>query len=324
MRTLFYGFTLLALLSCKNPDQPGLLVPKTVDHDASLVRWTMSDGVSIHYRTAGNPTDTALIILHGGPGGDFEGYLELEPLSAHYFVVWFDQRGAGQSSRIDHTKLQPETYLSDLNTIAGIVSPGRPFILLGHSWGGAYAAWYASEFGNRIAKLVLIEPGALHPEAAKVANTSEFRFSAAGIHHFLAMQGYTIPATHERADYFFANLMNADIGDDRDFFDPAERSLLKYRRFGFHANLAMNTWQGNFDQSYTFDLRGKFTGFSQPVLFLGGSHSQRLGYGFQQKHHVPLFTNGRIEKIEQAGHFMIETQPQAVLAAIRRFLGRNG
>lgn len=312
----------LALSSCLDPSEPGNLVPPTTVEAPELAHWEMRDGVQLHYKTAGNPADTALIILHGGPGGDYEGYLGLEPLAQWYYVIWFDQRSSGQSERLDHTEIDPADYVADVHEIGNRVSPDRPFMLLGHSWGGALAAWYASEHGERLAKLLLVEPGALYPDAAKVANTTEFRFSAAGIHRFLATQAYIVPKNHALADYYFANINEADIGDDRDFFDPSERALLRYRRFGFHANLAVNSWQGNFDQKYTFDVRDGLETFAAPVLILAGTHSRRLGLDFQQTYHAPLFREVTLAPVENAGHFMIETHPQLVLAALVKFLGR--
>ena len=70
------------------------IVPKTVAQDPSLPHITI-DGVTYHAESFGDPSNPVVITLHGGPGGDYRSILSLQALADEYYVVFFDQRGAG-------------------------------------------------------------------------------------------------------------------------------------------------------------------------------------------------------------------------------------
>src|SRR5512133_3029847 len=97
------------------------------------------NGVRFHAQTFGDPANPVIIFLHGGPGSDYRSMLRLaepfdtEGLAEHYFLVFWDQRGAGLSQRVGKEQLTLDIYLNDLNTLVDRYSPGRPVYLLGIS-----------------------------------------------------------------------------------------------------------------------------------------------------------------------------------------------
>ncbi len=72
----------LAASACDimSPGDPGNLVPPTVAEDASLPAIEMN-GSRFHAETFGNPANPVIVLLHGGPGGD---YRSLRALSGRY------------------------------------------------------------------------------------------------------------------------------------------------------------------------------------------------------------------------------------------------
>ena len=91
----------IALAGCLDPDEPGNLVPKTVDEDPALPRIEVA-GTLLHAEAFGDPTAPTVMVLHGGPGGDYRSLLPLRALADDgYRVVFWDQRGAGLSQRHD-------------------------------------------------------------------------------------------------------------------------------------------------------------------------------------------------------------------------------
>ena len=62
------------------PEEPGLLVPKTVDEDASLPSIYVN-GTQLHAETYGESSDPMIIALHGGPGGDYRHLLKCGALA---------------------------------------------------------------------------------------------------------------------------------------------------------------------------------------------------------------------------------------------------
>ena len=174
------------------------------------------------------------------PGDAHRDYLHLEGFSDAFFVVLWDQRGTGLSERVPDEELDGPTYLGDFDYIGEHFSGDRPFHLIGHSWGGAYATYYAQQFPHRVDKLVLVEPGALNPDAARQANVAPVNFGAGDMHEFLNTTDYLLPDTDARADYFYAIALAGMKSDE---------ALLGYDfwRLGYRANLGINGWQGNFD-----------------------------------------------------------------------------
>jgi proline iminopeptidase len=148
----------LALLyaGCAGTSTPqGLTeVPRSVS-DEGLI--DTGNGVRLFYRVVGQGRDT-VVVLHGGPGFSMS-YLaaDLEPLSARHTLIFYDQRGSGQSTVVtDSTSLDAQRFADDLETVR------RHFrlehvTLLAHSWGAAVAALYASRFPQRVGRLVIVD-----------------------------------------------------------------------------------------------------------------------------------------------------------------------
>jgi len=306
--------------SCAGDSSFEQLVPKTVAEDNSLPFFKLSNGIKLHLETFGNSTDTMLLVLHGGPGGDYQGLKKLQSLSNNFFIVFFDQRGSGLSQRLPIDQLTPDLMLNDINEIKQHFSPDKKIFLIGHSWGGALATYYVQQNPDKVAKLLLAEPGALYKQAAKVANTTAYQFSAKGLHQMLSSDQYLSYENDNIADYKMSVFVNSDIGDYRDFSSPDELRQLTFQRFGFFAGYQVNKWQGNFDESYEFDFAsGVSESYTGKTMIVAGDKSQRLGYDFQYLYHRPKFRDCKVVKIENAGHYFIEINPSVSLPVIRNF-----
>ena len=317
---LVWSIVAIVLYSCNKDDDFASIVPETVIENATLPRFAVSDGTMLHLETFGNPKNPVLIVLHGGPGSDYQGLNSLQALSNHYFIVLFDQRGTGLSERVKADKLTPQFLISDIKDIKQHFSPTGPVYLLGHSWGGALASYYVQQYPADVSKLLLAEPGALDKAAAKVANTTAFVFSAKGLHQMMNSNSYLSFDNDNIADYKMAVFANSDVGDYRDYASPDEMKMLKFVRFGFLAGYTINIWQGNFDESYNFDFAsGIKENYNGKTLILASDKSQRLGYNFQNQYHKPKFKDCGIIKIENAGHYFIELNPETVLPIIDNF-----
>lgn len=150
-------------------EEPGKLVPKTVDQEPSLPSITVN-GAMLHAEAFGSPDSTMVVCIHGGPGADYRGLLNCKDLADYgYRVVLYDQRGSGLSQRFSE-KSYTDLGLGVLDLLydelSGVIdhyrtNPAQKVFLLGHSWGGILATAYAGKYPNAIQGLIVAEPGGL-------------------------------------------------------------------------------------------------------------------------------------------------------------------
>jgi proline iminopeptidase len=151
-------------------DEPGNLVPKTVDQDVTLPSIYVN-GALLHSQAFGPEDSTLIICVHGGPGGNYRYMLNCKTLATKgYRVVFYDQRGAGLSQRFPRN-----WYLSQGNNamdkifydeLKAVIAHYKTFatqktILLGQSWGAMLATAYTGKYPNEIDGLIVAEPGGL-------------------------------------------------------------------------------------------------------------------------------------------------------------------
>ena len=82
MKTQLALLAALALGACLDPDDPGNLVPRTVDQDPSLPQIELN-GTKLHAEAFGDPAGPIVVALHGGPGCDYRSMLPLAKLADH-------------------------------------------------------------------------------------------------------------------------------------------------------------------------------------------------------------------------------------------------
>ena len=165
MRTAFVAFLTAATFAACDKEldlkEHGNLVPKTVPEDPSRPAITVN-GTRLHSETFGNAADPMVVVLHGGPGADYRSMLNCKNLANDgYFIVFYDQRGAGLSQRHDKSTYSIQLMLDDLTGVIAYYrkSPIQKVFLLGHSWGAMMATAYVNANPTAITGLVLAEPG---------------------------------------------------------------------------------------------------------------------------------------------------------------------
>jgi proline iminopeptidase len=314
----------LAAAACEtmSPGDPGNLVPRTVAEDANLPAIEMN-GSRFHVETFGNPANPVIVILHGGPGGDYRGMLRLAgryngySLADDYFLVFWDQRGSGLSQRHNKDVLTIGAYVNDLNALIDRYSPGRPVFLIGHSWGGMFATRYINEFPQRVAGAVLIEPGPM--EGATMERLKgDIMPSELGSEWLNDMAWHTqffSADDHARMD--FERMLGAKDAQPRYHVSSVDPPPLW--RTGAAANRYITEDGQDGNGKFTYDFTTNLAAYTTPVLFIAGALSEVIGPSLQQQQ-VTRFPSASLEVIPDVGHELQWEKPAEALSPIRTYL----
>lgn len=100
-----------------------------------------------------------LVFLHGFGGQALQWAPQLQALAEENRVIAVDLRGHGLSDR-PPGPYDLDTLLSDIERVLDALAVERPFVLLGHSFGGALAALYAHRHPSDVERLVLVATAA--------------------------------------------------------------------------------------------------------------------------------------------------------------------
>ncbi len=113
-----------------------------------------ANGVLIYYVEFGK--GAPLVVLHGGPGADHTYFLPwLLPLARTHRLIFIDERGSGQSERLqDVSKYTIENMADDVEAVRVALGLGK-IDLLGHSCGGVLAEAYALKYQQHLSHLIL-------------------------------------------------------------------------------------------------------------------------------------------------------------------------
>lgn len=123
-------------------------------------KYATVNGVKLHYATAGR--GELMLFLHGFPEFWYAWKDQLTEFGRDHLTVAPDQRGYNLSEKpaaLD--AYQVANLVEDVRALAESLNGGKPFILVGHDWGGAIAWVVAMRHPDLVKKLVIVN--APHP-----------------------------------------------------------------------------------------------------------------------------------------------------------------
>lgn len=295
-------------------------VPATVNQNSQLPQVIVNQH-RFHAETFGDPLSPPLLVLHDGPGGDYQSLVALKELASQNYVILFDQLGTGLSERVEANHLTLEGAQKDLLAIADHYAPGRKLRIFGHGWGGMLASAFAGANPQRVEKLILAEPGFLTTEMAAQVYTMmsqpSLGFMASTAREWVRARHVHGPDAYAQDDFLFARIRQHPIYHCQDKVPALD--ALPQSRAGFLAwkTLTRTTFteQGKLDLNFTKGLEG----FDQPVLLLASSCNQLTGKAFQARQ-AKLFKQAKLELIKNSGHEFLLDNPKDTLKVIRDYL----
>ena len=230
---------------------------------------------------------TPLVLVHGAGGNRYHWPPGLRRLPGHN-VYALDLPGHGKSPGPGCQSI--EAYVQVVYDWAQALDL-PPFVLAGHSMGGAIAQTFASLHPERLRGMVLVATGArlrVHPNILDGIRTD---MEAVG--RLLVEWAYGPRATPSQKRRFVEQ------------FNMVDEDVM------YHDWAACNA----------FDIRDKLPQIDVPTLVVAGSMDQLTPekYGRYMAENLP---NADFALIEGAGHMLTQEQPQLLINAIRGFLER--
>jgi proline iminopeptidase len=279
----------------------------------------VGDGITVSVREAG--TGSPVIALHGGPG--FRDYLppDLEPLTASFRLISYDQRGSGYSTVVtDPTLLTASTFVADLDRVRESSGIARA-TLLGHSWGAGLAALYAIAHPDRVERLVLVDPmpPRAEPYMTAFSQILQSRFTDADRAAMAEASARRQKASDAdapdacRAYYavFIKGYLHSPAAAARMRGDLCSAPAAALRNFA-NVNRSIMGSLG------AFDLRPQLAAINVPTLIIHGA-SDPIPMASAREWAASL-SNGRLLVIEQSGHFPFVERPDVFFPAATAFL----
>jgi proline iminopeptidase len=110
---------------------------------------------TLYWEECGNPQGVPVLFLHGGPGAGLSPRHRQFFDPAHYRIVLFDQRGAGQSTPLgDHRNNTTQLLIEDIERLRQMLGIAQ-WLVFGGSWGSTLALAYGQAHPERCTGFVL-------------------------------------------------------------------------------------------------------------------------------------------------------------------------
>jgi pimeloyl-ACP methyl ester carboxylesterase len=156
-----YGYALAVVCvvaSTLNAQQSAALQTRVVDIDGKAVRVQFA---GLAQRAASTP----VVVFESGTGNALEVWGSIvAQIAAVAPVVAYDRAGLGRSAW-DSMPPTPRRVTERLRLVLDRVGAKPPYVLVGYSWGGMLARYFAGNHSTEVAGMVFVDPGPLMTEA---------------------------------------------------------------------------------------------------------------------------------------------------------------
>lgn len=271
------------------------------------------NGTELFYQVIGE--GDPILILHGGPGLNHQYLLDgLTPLAKDYQLIFYDQRGCGQSSKeLDSTTVSLELFIEDIEALRKKFKIEK-LNLLAHSWGGLLAMKYAIKYPDNMGSLILSNSvGASTEIDGKASQLLAERFTAED--NANRTEIFQSEAFKNREISSIESMMK--LGFKQQFYNSDLVDSLKLSlNSDYMVTNQLLQYLGKDLASY--DFQADLKSIKAPTLLLYGSYDPLLN--FAGKSLDTSIKNSSLKVIDESGHFPFIEQQEEFTEAIRDFL----
>ena len=279
-----------------------------------------SGNINLYYEIHGEETGQPAIFLNGGPGFSHDYLRSMCSLAPEIQVIFYDQRGTGQSDKTDPSGYTIDANVEDVEHLRQALGL-ETFILFGHSWGGILAQAYALKYPRRIAKLVLADTFATCDDLNKVlarmrtAVPEETR----AVYERCEREGL-----YQNGDRYSDEYQAAlDIAYEPVSFSVTPPAYLE----GMFSQLAYDVYRAMWGEESEFRVTGSLAGFNTldrlgqigapALVMVGASDMPSVEMARQMANALP---DARLEVFEHSRHYPFIEEPESFFRVLRKFL----
>lgn len=239
----------------------------------------------------GTENDPSLLLIHGAGGSGEIWQDQVGFFQGRHLLFRLDLPGHGGSAPGGEDRIH--AYAKWVRLTTERLFTNRPFVLVGHSMGGAIVLELALDPPTGLSGLVVVGSG------AKLAVT----------HAIFQM-------LNEDPEAFFRSI-------DQFAFSPAALKVLRDRFIRVTRQCPPSVIFNDFMACHHFDIRNRLGEIKLPTLMMCGEEDQLTPVKYSRYLHENI-ASSRLVLIPLAGHMVMTEQPELFNRALASFLGTLG
>jgi haloalkane dehalogenase len=276
--------------------------------------WMTVNGHRCHYIDEGH--GPAVLLLHGNPTWSFYYRNLISALAPDFRVIAPDHIGCGLSDKPDRHRYayRLENRVADLESLIRRVVPDGPLTLVVHDWGGMIGMAFALRHLGRIQRLVVTNTSGFLPPAGKPVPLRLRLIRDFPVFAAAAVLGLNIFA---RGALVMAARHRLAPGVRRGLLAPYDRPGHRIATLRFVQDIPLVEQDPSYPlvkwvDDHLHRLRHR------PLLICWGQHDFvfDLDYLAEWRRRFP---EAEVHLFENAGHYLLEDEPRAVIEVMRRF-----
>ena len=282
------------------------------------------NGFQQHYVDEGSKTAETIICLHGEPTWGYIYRNFIPQLSDKYRIVVPDMMGFGKSETPQNKEYTLKTHVENLDNLIKYLDL-KNITFVGQDWGGPITGAYAIRNLDRVKGFILINtlfgyskeerPKTLTPWFKWIKN----HYEAGTLNGILGELSSTLLSVMK-----IPNFTNNKIIDDNwlnaySSQFPDRASCLGAINFPLDAllNRIVPFIVEGFKEG---DFRGLC---SKPAILAYGMQDKAIDPDYAIRDFKALFPESKVTKIQNAGHYSQEDEPQVLIDLIKKFMKDN-
>ena len=271
----------------------------------------------LRYRFLDEGGGRPVLMLHGNPTWSFYYRRLVRTLAPRFRVIVPDHMGCGLSDKPDLSRYdyRLQSRIADLQTFMDLLEPDGKITLVLHDWGGIIGLAYALRNIEKIDRIVLMNTAAFLPPAGKklplrLSLVRNIRLLATPA--VLGLNLFAVAALHMASHKGLSANVRAGL------IAPYNSWANRIATLKFVQDIPLAPGDPSFKTAKEID-ENLFRLSHVPLLILWGDHDFVFDRAYLQEWRR-RFPQARVHRLEQAGHYVLEDEPEETERLIQEFL----